>query len=155
MPDYFESVLLPDGLCLRAASESDRATYAELTLETLGVYAREVFGLTDDAVLNGASSEFDPSITWAVDDADRTVALVAVESRAAEVWVDHMVVSSKYQSRGIGSSLVRAIQRWAADRALSVTLSVVDGNPARQLYERLDFVVEQSMPPRTFYRWSG
>jgi GNAT superfamily N-acetyltransferase len=151
--DYFEHAEMPDCMALRAAAEHHRARYAELTLETLGVYARNVFGLSDEAVITSSSDEFAPENSWVVEVDDVVVAIAVVEHKPEEVWLDHLVVTPRCQGLGIGTALVRSIQRWAEHRQLPVTLSVIDSNPAGELYVRLGFVVDRVVPPRTFYRW--
>lgn len=46
-----------------------------------------------------------------------------------------------YRGQGIGSALLRALQSRSQQQALPLRLSVACDNPARQLYERLGFVV--------------
>lgn len=46
-----------------------------------------------------------------------------------------------YRGRGIGSALLRALQARSQQQAVPLHLSVACDNPARQLYERLGFVV--------------
>ncbi|MAL94199.1 MAG: GNAT family N-acetyltransferase [Haliea sp.] len=46
-----------------------------------------------------------------------------------------------YRGRGIGSALLRALQARSQQQAVPLCLSVACDNPARQLYQRLGFVV--------------
>jgi ribosomal protein S18 acetylase RimI-like enzyme len=46
-----------------------------------------------------------------------------------------------YQGRGIGTAVIRAMLGEAHQAHVSVSLSVLHGNPARRLYERLGFEV--------------
>ncbi|MAC34808.1 MAG: GNAT family N-acetyltransferase [Haliea sp.] len=46
-----------------------------------------------------------------------------------------------YRGRGIGSALLRTLQARSQQQAVPLCLSVACDNPARQLYERLGFVV--------------
>ena len=49
--------------------------------------------------------------------------------------------------RGSGSALLRDLQRQARAAGLAVALSVVPGNPALRLYERLGFVAVAGLDP--------
>ena len=51
------------------------------------------------------------------------------------------------RGRGFGSALLRDLQRQAQAGGLAVALSVVPGNPARRLYERLGFVAVACLDP--------
>ncbi len=51
-------------------------------------------------------------------------------------------VDPHHRGRGVGTALLNAVLRAAAERELrAVSLSVEDGNPARTLYERAGFAV--------------
>ncbi|MCP4756937.1 MAG: GNAT family N-acetyltransferase [Proteobacteria bacterium] len=47
----------------------------------------------------------------------------------------------EFQNRGIGCRLIENIQLQACDQGLPVVLSVLKGNPAKRLYEKLGFRV--------------
>ena len=145
---------LPDGLSARRGHEPDRDYYADLSVRTLGIYAREVFGLDEASARHGLHAEYDADATTIVIDGGGTaVGLVVVMDRGSELWLDHMVIEPEAQGRGIGTALAAAVQEVARARDVPVTLSVVEGNPARALYERLGFVFDREVPPRTFLVW--
>lgn len=146
---------LAEGLCARPALEADRASYVELSHATLGRYARDLHGLSDDAIRSGLRDEFEPQLAVVVERGAACVGLVVVEERSSELWLDHMVIDPSEQNHGIGTALVRWVQDAATNDGVTVTLSVVDGNPALRLYERLGFAVVRVEPPRTFMEWSG
>jgi ribosomal protein S18 acetylase RimI-like enzyme len=61
-----------------------------------------------------------------------------------------------YRSRGIGGEIIESICARAAERGLPVTLAVVRNNPAKALYERMGFEIEDDTDPIKYYlRWSG
>jgi len=153
MPHLAFDVDLPDGFAIRAATDADVESYVTVSVETLGRYARELFQLTDEAIGAGLRDEFSAVNSWVIHRGPDLAGLVVVMPRPAELWLDHMVITGRFQGRGIGTAVVRAVQEHAARLGLAVTLSVIDGNPARVLYERLGFTVERVEAPRTFYRW--
>jgi ribosomal protein S18 acetylase RimI-like enzyme len=66
---------------------------------------------------------------------------VHLEHREGSVWLEAAAVARPFQRRGIGTSLVRAVESLAAEQGYrSVELGVEDSNPdARRLYERLGY----------------
>lgn len=64
-----------------------------------------------------------------------------VEDREDHVWVGNIELHPRFQGQGIGTAILRDIQRDAGKRGLGVRLQVLKVNPARQLYERLGFEV--------------
>jgi GNAT superfamily N-acetyltransferase len=104
----------------------------------------------------GLGDDLTPEVTIAIEDTEEIVAFVVVETRGvAEWWLDHMVVRPRSQGGGLGTAVVRWILGSAEGAQADVTLSVVDGNPARELYTRLGFETERIEPPRNFMRWSA
>ncbi len=71
---------------------------------------------------------------------------------------DHLIVDISLfplaRGQGIGTALIRAVQRQAAAQGCGATLSVMQQNPgARRLYERLDFVAVDGAPPYVRMEW--
>lgn len=61
-------------------------------------------------------------------------------SRTADAGViDEVAVHPAHRSKGLGAALVRFAIKSLGDR--SITLVIMNENPARRLYERLGFVV--------------
>lgn len=81
--------------------------------------------------------------------ADACVIYVADEAiglckayRSETAWVLMQIqVAPAWQGRGVGADIIDALIAHAREEGLLVTLSVLKGNPARRLYERLGFRV--------------
>jgi ribosomal protein S18 acetylase RimI-like enzyme len=72
-----------------------------------------------------------------------------VAESASEVFVAQLEVDPTMQGQGIGTELLRRVIRDAERRMVPVVLEVLQANPrARELYERLGFVVTDEYPPR-------
>ena len=72
-------------------------------------------------------------------------------TKPGEAYIDHVMVSSTERGRGIGTKLLE----WAEDLARRhdaevLTLEVLNGNPARRLYERFGMAVQ---PAGLCIRW--
>lgn len=62
--------------------------------------------------------------------------------RSETAWVLMQIqLMPAWQGQGIGAEVIGALIAKAREEGLSVTLSVLKGNPARRLYERLGFRV--------------
>ena len=127
---------------LRPSSDTDAAWIADLRaevmradLERLGkfdpVWVRERF-------LRG----FVPANTRLIDVDGETVGSVAVRSEPGEHWLEHFYLAAAHQGRGVGGELLRRVLAERTD-ALPWRLNVLQGSPARRLYERHGFVFER------------
>jgi len=127
---------------LRPSSDTDAAWIADLRaevmradLERLGkfdpVWVRERF-------LRG----FVPANTRLIDVDGETVGSVAVRSEPGEHWLEHFYLAAVHQGRGVGGELLRRVLAERTD-ALPWRLNVLQGSPARRLYERHGFVFER------------
>jgi|VirMetMinimDraft_7_1064189.scaffolds.fasta_scaffold00840_9 GNAT superfamily N-acetyltransferase len=61
----------------------------------------------------------------------------------------------EYHGLGIGSRVLKLIQRKAQERQLSITLNVLLDNPAKQLYLRHGFVISTENELEFAMRWPG
>jgi ribosomal protein S18 acetylase RimI-like enzyme len=69
--------------------------------------------------------------------------ILLVERLPREVRLRTLYLLPDFQGRGIGCSLVSALQKEAAARAVPMRLHVLKVNPAKRFYERLGFGVEE------------
>ncbi|MEO7269380.1 MAG: GNAT family N-acetyltransferase [Knoellia sp.] len=130
---------------LRQAEASDASWVAELRaevmrpdLERLGRYdpirVRQRF-------LNG----FQPQVAHVIAVTGAEVGLIAVRPEAEETWIEHFYLQPDYQGSGLGGQVLRwALQRESDERPFR--LNVLQGSPARRLYERHGFVFEREDP---------
>ena len=128
-------------IALRPATETDAAWIAELRavvmrpdLERLGrfdpVWVRQRF-------IRG----FVAGNTRLIQADGETVGSVAVRHEPGEHWIEHFYLADGHQGRGIGTDvLVRVLAE--LDDDLPVRLNVLQGSPARRLYERHGFEFE-------------
>ncbi|CAH0262417.1 hypothetical protein SRABI76_03521 [Microbacterium oxydans] len=84
---------------------------------------------------------FDPSSTRVimVDGADAG-SIALRRDDAGAVWVEHFYLDPAMQGRGIGSGVLAQVLGDA--QAQTFRLNVLQGSPARRLYERAGFVVD-------------
>jgi len=82
------------------------------------------------------------------------VGVLSVEEREDSLFLALVAILPEYQGRGIGTTLIRRLQRRAKAGSVPVTLQVLKINRARALYERLGFVLTGETETHYQMRWS-
>ncbi|MBN6051114.1 GNAT family N-acetyltransferase [Nonomuraea sp. RK-328] len=127
---------------LRPALLADVETVAELRavvmrpdLERLGRYDAQ-------RVRQRFRDGFAPAHTWMIEVGGVFAGCVALRPAQDAYWLEHFYLDPDLQGRGIGSAVIgRLLERCDAENAV-VRLNVLQGSPARRLYERHGFTVE-------------
>ena len=83
------------------------------------------------------------------------VGLLEVDDRFATVYIQNIAIAPGTQRRGLGTAIIRDLQRKAGARGATVELQVMKVNPAKRLYERLGFVVTGETETHFQLRWPG
>lgn len=125
-------------ITLRPALPSDEPFLVELRKLTMTEHLGRVGEPSDeDSHLRRVRLRYeDAQIIWS--EAEQIGLLKAY--RTPTEWVILQVqILPEHQGHGIGADVIRMILAQAADDGLPVSLSVLKGNPARTLYERLGF----------------
>lgn len=79
---------------------------------------------------------------------------IILSRKAEEWWLVDIALLAAWRGRGVGTLLLRAIQAAArAAPAECLRLTVDMQNPARRLYERLGFTIEQECIPALAMIW--
>lgn len=81
------------------------------------------------------------------------VGSIAVSHHDDHDFVEDIMVAAEHRDRGIGTHVMHEMMDAARARTVPLRLSVLDGNRARALYERLGFRVTLVVPPRTKFEW--
>ncbi|KVD99491.1 N-acetyltransferase [Burkholderia sp. AU18528] len=125
---------------LRAASREDLPFLLTLRRLTMTEHLQRVGAPTDDEAHDRRiRANFDDAMI--VCEGADAIGLLKV-TRAAGDWHVHQIqILPACQGRGIGAAVLNALLTDAARERVSVSLSVLHGNPARRLYERLGFRV--------------
>jgi ribosomal protein S18 acetylase RimI-like enzyme len=71
----------------------------------------------------------------------RDVGVLSVRERETEVSLNFMEVLPEYQNQGIEAAVIKSVFEAAHHTGQLVGLQVLKVNPARSLYERLDFLI--------------
>ncbi|MER7172779.1 GNAT family N-acetyltransferase [Streptomyces mesophilus] len=146
----YASTQVGERLALRAAEPDDLETIAELRavvmrpdLERLGRFdAHRVRQRFRDAYI--------PEHTSVILSDNVFAGCVAVRPADDCRWLEHFYLHPDLQGRGVGTAILRTVLAAADATDTLVRLNVLQGSPARRLYERHGFVLESEDPVDVF-----
>ncbi|OXI31187.1 GNAT family N-acetyltransferase [Burkholderia sp. AU16741] len=125
---------------LRAASQEDLPFLLMLRRLTMTEHLQRVGApIDDEAHDRRIRAHFDDAMI--VCEGTAAIGLLKVTRAAGEWHVHQIQILPAHQGRGIGEAVLNALLTDAARAHVPVSLSVLHGNPARRLYERLGFRV--------------
>ncbi|MFF4657862.1 GNAT family N-acetyltransferase [Streptomyces sp. NPDC001381] len=133
-----------------------RAVAMRADLERLGRY-------DEHRVRQRLREGFAPAHTLVIEAGGALVGCVALRPADDAHWLEHFYLAPHAQGRGIGTAVLTGLLDRADRDGLRVRLDVLQGSPARRLYERHGFVPEREdavdvflvREPRPRYGWSG
>ena len=124
----------------RPATESDIPFLLSLRRETMDSHlAASGASTSDESHVARLMYHFDCSEVLLSD--GEPVGLVKVRRLPQEWEIVQIQLISRIQGQGVGGSLLEELLAEAARHHVGVKLSVLKGNPARNLYDRLGFVL--------------
>ncbi|MEU6716098.1 GNAT family N-acetyltransferase [Nonomuraea sp. NPDC046802] len=127
---------------IRPASAADVEAVAELRAMVLRADLERLGRYDGQRVRQRLRDGFAPAHTWMIEVDGAPVGCVALRPTKSTYWLEHFYLSSDSQGRGIGSAVLsRLLERCDREDAM-VRLNVLQGSPARRLYERHGFTVE-------------
>ncbi|MFK4297234.1 GNAT superfamily N-acetyltransferase [Arthrobacter sp. GAS37] len=140
---------VPSEFSLRPALPTDADWIAELRtvvmrpdLERLGrwdpVRVRERF-------LNAFRSDH----TFVILVEEQRAGVIAVRPEPEALWIEHFYIAPGFQGQGLGSGVLQRVMGESKDHR-PFRLNVLQGSPARRLYERHGFVLETEDPVDVF-----
>lgn len=105
-------------------------------------YVEETWGWDDAWQLRHFEQNFKPELNQIIMLHGQPIGLLSVQQSDNELFIRSILIVSEYQSKGIGSFIISNVIEQAQQQGRPVTLQVLKVNPARRLYERLGFVIE-------------
>ncbi|MFD3497927.1 GNAT family N-acetyltransferase [Streptomyces sp. NPDC058678] len=127
---------------IRPASVADVEAVAELRAVVLRADLERLGRYDEHRVRQRLRDGFDPSCTWVIEVGGVFAGCVALRPAGDAHWLEHFYLAPHLQGSGIGSGVLRELlESCDRDRVL-VRLNVLQGSPARRLYERYGFDVE-------------
>jgi GNAT superfamily N-acetyltransferase len=127
---------------IRPASVADIEAVAELRAVVLRPDLERLGRYDEHRVRQRLRDGFDPSYTWVIEVSGAFAGCVALRPAEDAHWLEHFYLAAHLQGSGIGSGVLRELlERCDRDGSL-VRLNVLQGSPARRLYERYGFTLE-------------
>jgi mycothiol synthase len=139
---------LPDGITLRTFDEErdPRATYELIDTAFSDWPDRDPgFGLEDWEASFLRREDFDPSLTFLVEDDSKLIGVALCLAFGDEGWVQQLAVKRSYRGRGLGGALLQAAFREFYRRGLRTAgLSTESRTGARGVYEHVGMRITRS-----------
>jgi ribosomal protein S18 acetylase RimI-like enzyme len=137
-----------DQVSLRASSWDDAAFLYHLLKASMQSYVAQTWGWDEQWQQAYFQKTFDPARNQIIVMAGQDVGVISVEKGEQEVFLSRLYILPEYQGRGIGTQLIKRVLAEAFGDNLPVSLRVLRVNPAKELYERLGFVVVEETDVR-------
>jgi GNAT superfamily N-acetyltransferase len=135
---------------LRPAEQADVEKIAELRAVVMRPDLERLGRFDDHRVRQRLRDAFTPQHTSVIEADDVFAGSVALRPAEDARWLEHFYLAPTMQGRGLGSAVLRTLLRQADADGVPVRLNVLQGSPARRLYERHGFTTESQDPVDVF-----
>ncbi|MFA6549290.1 MAG: GNAT family N-acetyltransferase [Candidatus Margulisiibacteriota bacterium] len=136
----------------RAATDRDFEFARKLHRDTLKEYVASIWGWDEDVQSRLVRERFDHNKITIIQWNGCDIGVLQLETHCKEWFLANIQLVPIHQGKGWGSRIIRDILERADNQKIPVTLTVLRTNPARQLYERLGFVVVQQDDVRYYMK---
>lgn len=134
---------------LRQSLPSDAPWIAELRAQVMRPDLERLGRWDPVRVRQRFLAGFHPAHTFVIDVDASAAGSVAVRPESDEQWIEHFYLAPEYQGQGLGGAVLRHVMMTQRDHR-PFRLNVLQGSPARRLYERNGFVQEHEDPIDVF-----
>lgn len=132
---------MPPVWSLRPSLPSDAAWIAELRAQVMRPDLERLGRWDPVRVRERFLTGFHPAHTFVIEVGAAAAGVIAVRTEPEEQWIEHFYLATQYQGQGLGSAVLRHVMTDHRDHR-PFRLNVLQGSPARRLYERNGFVHE-------------
>jgi len=127
-------------MTVRPATDSDRAAMFDLHRDVFHDHIEKIWGWDETWQRSDFATEFACTATSIIEVDCQMAGYVQVQNKEDRIHVQNLAVSPKFQGEGIGTRILKELQREASARQVPLQLGVFRTNAsARKLYERLGF----------------
>jgi GNAT superfamily N-acetyltransferase len=135
---------------VRPASVADVEAVAELRAVVLRDDLQRLGRYDDQRVRQRLRDEFMPAHTWIIEMGGAFAGCVSLRPAEDTYWLEHFYLAPHLQGNGIGSAVLRRLLEHCDRDGMPVRLNVLQGSPARRLYEQHGFTIETEDPVDVF-----
>jgi GNAT superfamily N-acetyltransferase len=136
---------------LRPSTEADLEPLADLRAEVMRPDLERLGRYDEHRVRQRLRDAFAPEHTAIIVVGGGLAGSVALRPAEDGVqWLEHFYLAPRHQGRGLGSGVLRAVLAQADACGQTVRLNVLQGSPARRLYERHGFTADSEDPVDVF-----
>lgn len=140
-------------ISLRPATDSDYDFLWWLHGATMRTYVEAIWGWDEALQSQYFQDRFDPARLQIVERAGEAIGYISAERHEEFIFLSSVEIAPGLQGQGIGTRLIRDLQGEAERQCVPVRLRVLQGNPARSLYERLGFLATGETETHTMMSW--
>ena len=140
---------------LRPATPDDYDFVFSVHCATMRPYVEPIYGWDEDWQSRYFREHFDTDKRQIIRYGGADVGYISVEEQKSCLLLHTIGILPEFQGRGIGTTLIRRLQRRAKLKGVPVMLQVLKGNPARRLYERLGFKVFNTTDTHHQLKWAA
>ncbi|GAA2795424.1 GNAT family N-acetyltransferase [Saccharopolyspora taberi] len=131
---------------IRPASTADVDAVAELRAVVLRPDLERLGRYDEQRVRRRLRDAFLPEHTWVIEVGGAFAGCVSLRPAEDAHWLEHFYLAPHLQGNGIGAAVLRGLLERCDRDGVLVRLNVLQGSPARRLYERHGFAVETEDP---------
>ncbi|MFF7974286.1 GNAT family N-acetyltransferase [Streptomyces sp. NPDC007905] len=135
---------------IRPASVADVEAVAELRAVALRADLERLGRYDERLVRQRLRDGFVPAHTWVIEVGGAFAGCVSLRPAKDAHWLEHFYLAPHLQGGGIGTAVLRGLLEQCDRDGTLVRLNVLQGSPARRLYERHGFTVETEDPVDVF-----
>lgn len=134
----------------RPASVTDVEAVAELRAVVLRSDLERLGRYEEHRVRQRLRNGFAPAHTWVIEVDSTFAGCVSLRPAEDAHWLEHFYLAPHLQGSGIGTAVLRELLDQCDCDGTLVRLNVLQGSPARRLYERHGFTLETEDPVDVF-----
>lgn len=97
----------------------------------------------EDKVRQRFRDAFDPHHTWLIEVEGKLAGCVALKPDTNDYTLEHFYIDPVYQGQGIGSQTLEYLLSQSHLQNKVIHLNVLQGSPAKKLYERFGFTLDR------------
>lgn len=129
-------------ITMRQAVQADQEQLAHLRALVLYDDLTRLGRYDDVKVRERFRNTFDPVHTRIIEVEGSMVGCVALKPKAEVYLLEHFYIHPDYQCQRIGTQVLNMLLKQDEVQGRQVTLNVLQGSPARRLYERFGFILD-------------